>query len=246
MGLEPSSTIGTSNQFFKKIKNLKTMKKAIVILMLISISLQGCIENPEATKTRKPKHETVQIVFYGDLTKSFYNKYTTPCPYMFKPLCAQISESYTLDFRYGVITDCDAPLIRYYVPYVEKDPNASNPWMQNEHGSKRDDTSDWNRFSCAATTLLSKEPTDNSDCASAINRAAICFQEYDSTARKILLLCTDLEDSYEPIPHVAQDVEVYTVALPLSVPVEQILNTKNVKRFESLEAALDFLSKSIH
>jgi hypothetical protein len=240
------SSVGFPGYSMNKKPN-KIMQK-IIILLFVLTGFISCIQNPETLKNRKPKCETVQLVFIADRSKSFAGRYTTPNSWLFSPTCEKASNHYTVDFRYGFITDSsNRPLLRYYCPLEVEDPKANNPWLGSETEPLLSEATHWDDFAEAIDTKLLESPTDHSDITSTLNRAIVSFQEYDSsTTRKILILCTDLEDSYTQLPHLQSDIEVYTVGLLPTVQVEKILNTKNVRRYESLESALSAISKTIN
>lgn len=226
------------------------MKKHIVLLALNMLTLSCGIETTQhpgaAHQTTTTQNKTVQIVFIADRSKSFVTHYSHPAPELFHPLCDKIINSgSTLDFRIGfVFSNSDNVLDRYYVPYVPEEAAKSggNPWLetQKKKAVAKQPTASWSDFAAAVNSKLAIPPTNSSDIASAIGHALLTFQEGKAT-RKILVLCTDGEDSRGQLPSVAQDIEVITVGLLPDNQIEQALNTTNMRKFENLHSAIDYL-----
>ncbi|HEY1032902.1 MAG TPA: hypothetical protein VGD89_14090 [Flavipsychrobacter sp.] len=192
------------------------------------------------------KHDVVQVVFIADRSKSFITKYAYPDPSLFKPLVEKISQTSTLDFRYGIIKDySDVTFDRYYKPFVPvAEQDNTNPWMEQEKAAPAAKATDWNEFVLSVTAKLTAPASNESDVASAIGHAVTILQEHSGKQRihKVLILCTDGLDSHRQLPTVPADIEVLAIGILPDNQIEQVLHTSNVKRFESLHATLDFLT----
>lgn len=251
------SSVGFSGYSFTKLKTT-SMKNSIILLLVLVASLMAC--NPPApteeqqqqtvqtAPTQTPQtSQTVRLVFLADRSGSFVRQYTHPDPALFKPLCDKICGSgNTLDFRYGVIREySDIVFDRYFVPFIPKTTpqEASNPWLATENAPEppKQQATDWNSFAEAVNAKLAASPSNASDVANAISRAVVSCQEQGDNARSILFLCTDGVDTYRQLPTVPQSIEIITVGISPDNRIEQALNTSNLKRFENLQAAIDYL-----
>lgn len=258
------SNVGFPRYSFNKLKTT-SMKNSMIILLVLVASLMAC--NPPV-ETQEPQQQvqqvtppapteqpqTVRLVFIADRSGSFIKQYTHPDPALFKPLCDKIhNAAMTVDFRYGVITEySDIVFDRYYVPYVVKEVKAvnqqetDNPWLASEDTTTpieapTQQPADWNSFAANVNAKLAGSPSNASDVASAISRAILFFQEQGGNTRNILFLCTDGADTYRQLPNVPTGVEIVTVGITADNHIEQALNTSNIKRFENLQAAIDYL-----
>lgn len=227
------------------------MKKHNLLFALIMLTLSCGIESTQHPGTEQQatttQNKTTQIVFIADRSRSFVKKYDHPSPELFKPLCDKIvSSGCTLDFRYGCIfSSSDQVLDRYYVPYTpeEKSQGSSNPWLASETKKKKataPPANTWGNFATAVNEKLALPPSNGSDINSAIGHALLSFQEGKAT-RKILFLCTDGEDSRGQLPSIGSDIEVITVGLLEENHLEHALNTNNVKHFENIHSAIEYL-----
>lgn len=246
------------------LNKLKTtsMKNSIILLLIVVTSLIAC--NPPApTEQQKQQQpltaqtapaetsktsQTVRLIFLADRSGSFIKQYTHPDPALFKPLCDKIcSKGNTLDFRYGVIREySDIVFDRYFVPFTPKtvEQESSNPWLASEGGTPeppKQKATDWNSFAENVNSKLAASPSQASDVANAISRAVVSCQEQGENVRSILFLCTDGADTYRQLPTIPQSIEVITVGISPDNRIEQTLNTSNIKRFENLQAAIDYL-----
>lgn len=219
--------------------------KYVILILILTASLCACVfENPKQVRTEvvAPQDEIVKLVVLADRSGSFVEKYELPRAELFKPLCDRICKSATLDFRYGCITaHSDIVLHRYYVPFVEQKKHATNPWLTSEKKAPATEPSDWNEFAASVNAKLALPPSQRSDVANALKRAIACFQESDDT-RNILVLCTDGKDTYGGLPAVPHDIEIIAVGILPDNHIEQALQTTNIKRFESLQSAIEYLS----
>lgn len=252
------SSVGFSGYSLNKLKTT-SMKNSIILLLIVVASLMAC--NPPV-ETQEPQHQeqqvvqaettkqtsqTVRLVFLADRSGSFVRQYTHPDPALFKPLCDKIcSQGNTLDFRYGVIREySDIVFDRYFVPFIPKTTTqeASNPWLATESAPEppKQQATEWNSFAETVNAKLASSPSNASDVANAISRAVVSCQEQGDNVRSILFLCTDGADTYRQLPTVPQSIEIITVGISPDNRIEQALNTSNLKRFENLQAAIDYL-----
>lgn len=252
------SNVGFPGYSLNKIKTT-SMKNSIILLLVVVASLMAC--NPPAPTQEQQQHtaqttpaqtsqasQTVRLIFLADRSGSFIKQYTHPDPSLFKPLCDKICGSgNTLDFRYGVIREySDIVFDRYFVPFIPKTTTqeAANPWLASEGGPPeppKQSATDWNSFAENVNSKLAASPSQASDVANAISRAVVSCQEQGENVRSILFLCTDGADTYRQLPTIPQSIEVITVGISPDNRIEQTLNTSNIKRFENLQAAIDYL-----
>lgn len=232
--------------------------KKLISLLLIAATLTACTTNhapvPEktsntSTPSERPQGDEVRLIVIADRSVSFVRKYAHPDPELFKPLVDKISANSTIDFRYGCVFDnSDVEFSRFYQLYVKPviaSKKSANPWLSSE--SKPKDTPQdfkWYDFASQVQKQLSLTPSGSSDISSAINHALTSFQEESKgNTRKILLVCTDFQDSYKNIPPMPSGIEVISVGVLPDAPIEQILHT-SIKRFENLDAAIEYLSST--
>jgi len=231
------------------------MKQFLVLLTLI---IQGCL-SPTDEKTASDKGEIknnyghVKLNVVVDRSTSYVRSYAFPDPELFKPLSDKISQTATLDFRYGcVFSNSNIQFDRYYVPYVNAGSRTdnANPWLQ-EAKPKTVSTkqTDWNDFAERVRSKISLPSTKRSDVSSAINHAIVSLSEKQYAGntdnvpkpRKILLLCTDFKDSFKKtLPTIPAGIEVICVGVLPNVSIEQVLHCK-VHQFENLDAAIEYL-----
>lgn len=235
------------------------MKKNIFIPAMCFASLVACTppgpgqdhpldQQPSQVSQTVPVQtvQTFRLIFLADRSKSFVRQYTHPDPALFKPLCDKVcGAGYTLDFRYGLIREySDVVFDRYFVPFVPKSTTGetSNPWLATENAPEpKQHVPDWNGFAESVNAKLAVSPSNASDVANAISRAVVSCQEEGENVRCVLFLCTDGADTYRQLPTVPQNIEIITVGISPDNRIEQALNTSNIKRFENLQAAIDYL-----
>lgn len=217
-----------------------------------AVTTQSQSKNTDGVQTDENGLYSTQVVFIGDRSLSFINKYELPSANLFKPLCdkANTYSDAVFDFRYGLIFDNSDILFEQYhfqpqelLTSTEKK-EKKNVWVESskskENKSKYSPppNTDWNEFEQAIQRRLAKSPSRKSDIAFAIDRSIVSFREHPN-GKKILILATDFDDSYSTIPTIDDnDIQIYVVGLVNpKVPVATILHHP-VKQFESLNAAL--------
>jgi hypothetical protein len=226
------------------------------MLLITACNMQPA---PPVKKIDKPtvandvaKGDEVRLVVIMDKTNSYVRKYSYPDPELFKPLCDKITTKATLDFRYGcVLSNSDIEFKRYYKIKVETDTTTTdaNPWLASQRKIKEAPADHWSGFSSSVKQMLDIPPAPSSDVASALLHAVVSLGEENkcqgrSNVRKVLLVCTDFEDSYKSnIPTIPSDIEVISIGILPDTPLEQMLHTP-VKRFENLNAAIEYLSST--
>jgi len=223
------------------------MKKT---LLIVALCATFCACNiPSQHETDATIHPTVEIIFTGDRTISYIKAYPYPDPAEFLPLLDTMAKSANVQFSYGVITAGSENYFRFKLPYsggVE----SKNPWLANGHPTNR--KAAWDTFANQVRQKLNAPPAPRSNIAASIYHALTIFQEgagstssKNSAIRKIYIISTDFEDNIShDIPHVPLDIEIYAIGVLPRVPIEKLLNTTRVKRFETLQAALDYLASS--
>lgn len=234
---------------------MKKLTNAVIAMAIVMT--QACITDTgsnnnfdQTTQTVTTGTDTtdrsVMLIVIADRSKS-YEFGTIPEPTLFKSLIDKVSQSGTLDFRYGVIRDfSNSTFDRYFKPYVaEVTTDEANPWMdKKEVQAPIQRGSDWNQFVSSVQAKLSAPPSKASDIVSAIRHALVAFSEnHSSHTRKILFLCTDYMDSFSELPSIPSDIEIISVGvLPAGQSVSDILHYNGtVRTFENQNAAIDYL-----
>lgn len=236
---------------------MKKLTNAVIALAIVMT--QACITDTGSSNNFNQTAQTtttgtdttdrsVMLIVIADRSKS-YEFGTIPEPTLFKSLIDKLSQSTTVDVRYGVIRDfSNTTFDRYFKPYVSPvTTEEGNPWMDKKEGpvpapAQRGDN--WNQFVSSVQAKLSAPPSKASDIVSAIRHALVAFSEnHSSHTRKILFLCTDYMDSFSELPAIPGDVEIISVGvLPAGQSVSDILHYNgSVRTFENQNAAIDYL-----
>lgn len=225
-------------------------KKIVIALftLLVSCNEIGTITQKETTTKAEQHNKSVKIIFIGDRSASVLNakEFCDPNPALFKPLCDHINILYTIDFRYGCITDqSNISFIRYYAPCPEHpSEDAGNPWLDKKKADAPPADNDWNAFETEVNKRLASKPSQQSDIVTILQRSLLAFGESNSETRKILILQSDCDDTFKKdFPTIPQDIEVVVIGVLPDKPLEKQFNTK-VARFENLNACLNSIYSS--
>jgi len=104
--------------------------------------------------------------------------------------------------------------------------------------------SNWQAFSTEVVSRASRPLALTSDVANGINRAVMGLSEQPN-AKRYLILCTDFEDDFKKkFAQIPCDIIVLVVGADITAPLDEMLGTSNYKRFESLSAAIAFITRN--
>lgn len=224
--------------------NFKNMKK--VSIAIVALCLLSSCKDKQNQKGIQPQFENTVLVIVTDNSISFARHAPKITGDLLKPLCDKISTTGNLDVRVGqVITNSDTQFLRYSQQKSKVQEESSNPWIDAGHEEpEKEPQSQWEVFTTSLSQQTSQKPAPKSDIGGALAHALLIFQEYPSNTRKILCIATDYKNNGLPIPSISPNIEVINIGALSNVPIEKILNTQNVKRFESVQTAFEFISST--
>lgn len=214
---------------------MKTTALLVCLSLLVSCGL-GDSKNKTATQSQ---NENTVLVIITDNSKSFVRRCPKITGALLKPVSDKISTQSNLDIRVGrVIANSDTEFLRYYKKKSNNKEN--NPWLATDK-TETVTKDNWQDFSNTLQQLYSAKPVTGSDIGGALSHALLIFQEYPANTRKILCIATDYKNNGLSIPAIAPDIEVISIGTLPGVAVEKILHTQNVKRFETIQTAIEYL-----
>jgi hypothetical protein len=223
-----------------------------------SSSQSNVVNNLTPSSNSQSINLAIGIVY--DYTQSFYQKVEPILPVL-QPFPAFFEAHNGKEVVFvGVVTELsDILLARYNAEptVIIKKPSENdgkNPWTNSEH--QREDpnvalrrnaqisstnSEAWTNFIANVEARVKRQPAGRSDIASAIDRSVTAISEY-SSANKYLIIASDLIDSNKrAYPVIPSDVKVLVVGVSADLPVNHILHTDNIQRFESLKSAVSFI-----
>jgi hypothetical protein len=216
------------------------MKKVATMLMLNLLVSCGFNNNNTAEKFQ---HENTVLVIITDNSKSFVQRCPKITGQVLKPLCDKVSQRSNLDIRVGrVLANSDTEFLRYVKR--KEATTENNPWLETET-VETPLQRDWQVFANALALQGNQKPTLRSDIGGALSHALLVFQEYPATTRKILILATDYKNNGQPVPKVDSTIEVLSIGALPNVPVENVLHTPNVRRFETLQTTTEYILSTL-
>lgn len=221
------------------------MKKTLSIAVIALCLLSSCREK-QKNKSNSSQLENTVLVIVTDKSLSFARHCPQITGDLLKPLCDRISSTGNIDVRIGqVITNSDTQFLRYSQQKSKAQEESNNPWLDAGHEEQESEPkSKWEIFSTNLSQQLSQKPATRSDIGGALAHALLIFQEYPTNTRKILCIATDYKNNGQTIPAIPADIEVINIGALPNIPIEKILNTQNVKRFESIQTAFEFISST--
>lgn len=219
------------------------MKKTVTILFSMCLLVSCGLHDSNTSTATKSQYENTVLVIITDNSKSFARRCPKITGTLLKSTCDKVSKHTNLDVRVGrVVENSDTEFLRYYKQ--KSSTTESNPWLATEQ-TETTPQDNWQQFSTVLAQQHNTTPAMGSDIGGALAHALVIFQEYPSNTRKILCIATDYKNTGLSIPAIDPGIEVLNVGALQNVPIEKILKTQNVKRFESMQTALAFITSQL-
>jgi len=215
------------------------MKK---LLFIPFIALLSCNNVGNQTTSQNPSNTVLVIVL--DNSASYVRRCPKVNAPMLKPLCTRITKTSSIDIRIGRVTaNSDTEFLRYSQQKIIEQTQDNNPWLNAGNETQTNEAeAQWHVFAAQLEQIT--KPAKQSDIGGCLSHSLLIFQEYPHGSRKILLLATDYKNNGLPMPAIDPDIEVMNIGALPNIPIEKLLHTQNVKRFESLQTAIEFISST--
>jgi PBP1b-binding outer membrane lipoprotein LpoB len=218
------------------------MKKVLTIVIMMCL-FASCKYKQDNKASSVKRYENTVVVIVTDNSTSFVRHSPRVSGTMLKPLCEKIVKSGNIDMRIGRdIANSHIEFLRFTKKRVTAESDNSNPWL--DTGSELKDTvpqNNWEFFASSLEEQANRKPVKRSDIGGMLSHSLLIFQEYQHNTRKILLISTDYKNNGLPIPAIDPGIEIISVGTLPDVLIEKILHTHNIKRFESMQTAIEYI-----